>query len=561
MNWLRETHGVQFELVRHFLGRMFDGDWGAPGQWRNLLIGAISLVLPAGVLLVREGYLDPRAASKYRVLAGHADALRAAGIADELSLITLLFCVTGLVALLEWPALFPSRRDYLALAGKPILSRQIFTARFITILLFSSALIGAMNLLPSIIAPIEFPGQGHRTAQAEASCLACFSVFFGIVAMQGLLLNLLPARWFARVSIYVQGALIAILLLGGLYSWSIKEWQPSTIARLPEFGAWLPPVWFTALHETLIGDASPFYAQMAARAFTGSGIAALLSVVTYLISYRRFRKLLLETRVEVAAPRARRFSLIRVLSRSPQQEALMEFMAKTMARSRGHRILWLAYIGGAIAIMLNSSIIDGAIFARHGGLKATRFLVLFWPLACSVVMLTGIRHVLSVPSELGANWMFQITESLGRKQWMQATERFVMLYAVAPLYLVLMPVSIYVLGWAMALRMTVLQIMVSLFIFEIRFNSWQQLPFACSYRPGQRPLVVTLGGYLAVLCVVIPIVSVMIAAAAEIPFLYPIYLVWFTFDFLWARRLRREGWGDSKLLYEDLPDAYDLGLG
>ncbi len=80
--------------------------------------------------------------------------------------------------------------------------------------------------------------------------------------------------------------------------------------------------------------------------------------------------------------------------------------------------------------------------------------------------------------------------------------------------------------------------------------------------PAQRPLVAVLGGYFGVLCVIIPLVSVMIAAAAEIPFLFPVYLVWFTFDYVWARKLRRDGWGESKLLYEDLPaDSYDLGLG
>lgn len=569
MKLLRETRGVQFELVRHFLGRMFDGEWGAAGQWQQVAIGAISLVLPAGILLIREGYLDPRAASKYRMLAGHADALRAAAIADELSLVTVLFCVTGLVALLQWQSMFPSGRDYLALAAKPIRSRQIFLARFLSILMFSTGLIVAMNLLPCLIAPMEFTARGqqdasflfHMGAQAAASGLACFFVFFGILALQGVLLNALPAQWFATVSVYVQGALVAVLLLGGLYSWSIKEWQPSTVARLSQFGTWLPPVWFTSLHETLLGDPDPFFAAMRLRAMQACAIALTLSLATYLLSYRRYRKLLIETPVQLAAGRVRRFSLLHLLARDPRQEAVMQFMAKTLARSRSHRIIWLAYIGGAIAIMLNSSIVDGAIFMRHGGVKALRFLVMFWPLACSVVLISGFRHVLAVPSELRANWMFRITEDLGRKQWAQAVERFVVLYAVAPVYLILAPISIYLLGWTTTLKMNVLQILVSLFIFEICFHSWQQLPFACSYRPAQRPLVSVVGGYFAVLCVVIPIVSFLITAGVMVPFLYPIYLVWFTFDYVWARKMRRDGWGEARLLYEDLPEAYNLGLG
>ena len=82
------------------------------------------------------------------------------------------------------------------------------------------------------------------------------------------------------------------------------------------------------------------------------------------MSYRRYRKLLLETPVRLAAPRVWRFSLLRLLARRPAPEAVMEFMAKTLARSRSHRMLWLVYIGAAVAIMLNSSIIDGGYLMR-----------------------------------------------------------------------------------------------------------------------------------------------------------------------------------------------------
>ena len=153
MNWREETHGVQFELIRHFLRRMFDGEWSSsPGQWRSAAIGVFSLFLPAGLLLVREGSMDPNYAFKYRMLsmAGRPDGLRAAALADEIALMTLLLCVTGLIALLEWQSLFPSGRDYLALASLPVRSRQIFTARFTSVLLFSAVVIGAMNLLPSL---------------------------------------------------------------------------------------------------------------------------------------------------------------------------------------------------------------------------------------------------------------------------------------------------------------------------------------------------------------------------------------------------------------------------
>lgn len=570
MNWLEETHGVQFELVRHFLRRMFDGEWSSsPGQWKSAAIGVFSLFLPAGLLLVREGALDPKYAFKYQLLKTAAE-VRAAATADELALVTLILCVTGLIALLEWQSLFPGGRDYLALASLPVRSRQIFTARFVSVLLFSGVIVGAMNFLPSLIAPMEFGGEWridssylrHAGAQAVASGLASFFVFFAILALQGVLLNVLPTNLCARASVYVQGVLAGLFLLGGFYSWSMKEWQPETIARLPLFGVWLPPVWFTGLHQTLVGEGGAFSHVMAQRAELAAGIALALAIGTYFVSYRRYRKLLLETPVRLATPGVRRWSPVQLLARSPRREAVMDFMAKTLARSRTHRLMWFVYLGAAVAVVLNSSLIDGAVFMHSRGWgKALRFLVLFWPLACSVAILSGFRHVLSIPAELPANWIFQINESKGRAEWMSAVERFVMAYAVAPIYLILLPVAGCVLAWPMAIRMTILQLLISLSIFEGLFYSWRKLPFTCSYIPGERPLVGILAGYLIVLCAVVPMLSVMVAVGSEVSFLFPFYLAIFGGIWIWLRRRRRDGWGEDRLIYEDLPAVVtDLGI-
>ena len=569
MRWLEKTHGVQFELIRHFLRRMFDGEWSSsPGQWRSAAIGVFSMFLPAGLLLVREGSMDPAYAFHYHRLSG--EGLRAAALADEIALLTLMVCVTGLIALLEWQSLFPSRRDYLAMASLPVSSRQIFIARFVSVLLFSGVVIAAMNFLPSLIAPLEFGGGWRLDAsfarqaavQAASACLACIFIFFSILALQGLLLNVLPANLFARVSVYVQGALAGLFLLGGFYSWSIKEWKLETIGRLSEFGAWLPPVWFAGLHQTLNGVRDPFFHAMARRALYAAAGAPALALLTYFISYRRYRKLIVEAPARMKVTRSRHWSLIRLLARTPRREAVMDFLAKTLARSRTHRLLWLVYLGAALAVVLNSSLINGALLTRTKGLtRALRFMVLFWPLACSVVILNGFRHVLAIPSELRANWIFRITESQGRAEWMSAVERFVMAYAVAPIYLILFPVTVYIMGFPIALRMTTLQLLVSLSIFEALFHSWQKLPFTCSYEPGKRPLVGIVGGYIAVLCGMVPIVSVVIATASQVWFVYPFYLLNFAAIYIWLRRQRREGWGEAKLIYEDLPAVVtDLGI-
>jgi putative ABC transport system permease protein len=573
VRWLEKTRGPQFELTRHFLRRMFEGEWSsAPGQWKSAAIGAVALFLPGGLLLVREGSMNPGSASKYRLLAaaGGADAVRAAVAADQLALITLLLCITGLVALLQWQALFPGRRDYLAMASLPVRPRDVFAARFTSVLLFSAVIVATLNFLPSLIAPIEFGGGwqlgsaywAEASAQAVASGLACFFVFFAIIALQGLLLNVLPAGYLTRISVYFQGALAALFLTGGFYSWSMKEWTPAQVALLPRFATWLPLPWFAGLQQSLLGNGGAFARDMAWRAQLAAAIALLLAIGSYFISYRRYRKLMLETPARIAKRRRFRLSLARILASSPRQEAVIDFMVKTMVRDRTHRMLWFVYIGAAIAVLLNSSLVDGAIFLHANPVNmALQFVVHFWPLACTVVLLNGFRHVLSIPAELHANWVFRMTERLGRADWMTAVERFVITYAIAPIYLVLFPIAGLVLGWPLAIRMTVLQVIVSLSMFEALFQGWQKLPFTCSHIPGDKPLIAVVAKYLALLGAVTPFLSVMVAVTSQMTELFFLFLPVFAGLWLWLRKLRRDGWGETKLIYEDMPAVVsDLGI-
>jgi hypothetical protein len=575
MKALAETHGIKFELVRHFLARMLDGEWSStPGQWRNVVVGAFAMLVPAGLLIIREGAIkvDGTAANPYRnleMLANPAP-FHAVAVADQLALLTLVLAVTGLLGLIQWQSFFPGRRDYISLAGLPIRSRQIFFARFSTVMLFSTALVAAMNIMPALIAPIEFGGRWQKNAsywvnagaQGAASGLGCFFLLFAMVGLQGVLWNALPARWFTRVSVYVQGLLVGALFFVALYSWSIRDWNEQMVARLPEFAAWAPPVWFVGLHEHLLGDPDPFFAAMAQRAWIALAAAAAAMLLTYVVSYRRYRQLLVEAPVYIDIPRQRQWSLLRLLARQPQQEAVMEFMAKTLARSRANRTIWLAYIGAAIALMLNSSLINGNLFAGRGAFdKAMKFAVLFWPLGISVVLLTGMRHVLRLPTELPANWIFRLTETQGRQQWMQSVERFVLCYTVVPIYVLLFPASVRLVGWGMATRMTVLQVIVSLVLFDLLFYGWQQLPFACSYVAGRRPMVAIVAGYMGMLCAIVPALTVMIAAAAQFPPVFVVFLLFFGGIWIWARKRRRDGWGEDRLFYEELPEGVpDLGI-
>jgi hypothetical protein len=564
MNWLDRTHGLHFELVRHFLARTFDSEMfssatNRSGGWTRVAIGALSMAIPAGMLL-----MDPPYA--HQAIDPTPENLRAVAIADQLAVLTLAFAITGIVALLAWQSLFPSRRDYLALAGLPVRSRDIFAARFTSICMMAGVLVVAM--LPGFQSPHQFtahtlasvPAATKALAHIASSGLGCLFVFFGIVALQGVLLNVLPSRWFARVSTYVQGLLIAAFFFGGLFSWAIVNWRQDMIARLPQFADFAPPIWFAGLHGSIIGNSDPFFAAMTTRALAVTAAALLLALVTYALAYSRYQALLLEVPEILSRRRSPGWRLLRLLAGSgasgARREAILEFLAQTLSRSRMHRLVLLGYLGAALGIMLNSALVAGVATRWAGGSAGIlRFICLYWPLGFSVIVLASFRHVFSLPADLPANWLFRLTESHGRRDWMSAVERFMIGCVIVPIHVVTLPVAASVLGWPIAARMTALELLVSLTVFEVLFYSWQQLPFTCSYVPGKRTLVEVLGIWLAVLVVLVPALARIIAAMSQWNEPFLIFAVIFGSVWLWARKQRSDGWGEAKLMFEDLAET------
>lgn len=112
--WLRETHGPGFELLRHFLWRFFDSDLiTTPGQMAGVLLGALPVVFQWFFLLVQPLHHKYEYLSQLATPGAYREAIRA----DELWLITLMMSAIGLLTAIKWQFLFPDLRDYRALGA------------------------------------------------------------------------------------------------------------------------------------------------------------------------------------------------------------------------------------------------------------------------------------------------------------------------------------------------------------------------------------------------------------------------------------------------------------
>jgi predicted permease len=555
MSWLDRTHGTRFELMRHFLTTMFDSEmFSVRQQWGTIAVSAFALTVPAGMILLES--------PSGRKLAVSLKSAVAMAQADRLSTLTLLMSIAAILALLAWQSLFPGRRDYLALAALPVRSRQIFTARFACVVLLATV-ITVMLLLPVVGgAPhsIKLADGGNwvpastSAARCAATALGCFFIFFALVGLQGLLINVLPAKWLSRWSGYVQGTLLAVSVLAGLYSWFIPEWRDPDVARIVQRFSWAPPVWFLGLHEKLSGAHDPFLLSMAARAVRAAVGTVGFAILTYVTASARFRRLLLEGGETLSPQRMREAGWLRWLARNPRQEAILQFLAAVLRRSRVHRLVIMGYAAAGLAIVVNAVMLGAPR-------ELIRFIVLYWPVAFSFVLLAAVRHAFVMPAEHKASWVFRLAESQGRIEWMNAVERFVLVCVIGPLHLIALLAAVPVVGAGLAMRMTVLQVLVTMAVFEFLFYSWQQLPFTCSYVPGKTSLILQLGGWLLIMTMVVPILARLVAGVAQMRWVFAVYSPLFVGVWLWARRRRRDGWGEAPLVYEDTGAIVpDLGI-
>jgi hypothetical protein len=558
-DWLEETHGTGFELLRHFLLRFFDSDLvTAPGQTATALIGAFSIMLPWFPMIVgplREKYTY---FSRFPGPGPYRLAVRA----DELWLITLMMAAIGLLTAVKWQSLFPGLRDYRVLGPLPLRTRQIFAAKLLALLAVATAAVVTLNLFPSLMFPavsgsrwaIERSMASRVAAHAGASVAGCYFFFFGLTALQGLLLNLLPPRQFRRVAGTLQGLLVGLMLILIVLSFSIQE-QVTNLLLRPEFAPWLPPVWFLGLYQSMAGDPDPSMQALAHRAIEALGLAMALALATYMVSYRRHRALL----VEGSAPprRDRRWLgvIFDCLMPDARRQAITVFLAKTLAGSSQHRVILMGYGGFGIAILL-SGLISMRGFVKPDHVIPARFV--YAHVTLLIFLLIGVRHLFSIPVELKANWAFQITEGEGRRRWLDAVDRFVLFTGAALMLALPLPLEIYLLGWR-ALAESVMFTAMALLCYEWIFTAWEKLPFTCSHLPGKTPawiLTLQLMGVLGLL----PMVNGLLLESLYHPILYVVMLAVLVAIWAHIHGARRADWGEMRLKYEEAPDPAIHGL-
>lgn len=514
-------------LYRAFLSRLIDFELlSAQGQVQTLLVqfAAMLAALSFTVVVVRIPSFGNARLS-------HA-ALAAAAAGDEHFLIATTMAIVGIFAVLAWNNMFPDRSDALILGSLPVRTAVVLRAKLWAIGAVLGTSVIALNSFTGLAYPFVVYPPGGSVLRSLAAywltmALATLFLFSASLAIQGLAAQIFSYPVFLRLSSFIQ--LIAFFAILAAYFLA---------PPVSQLAPWMPSIWFLGVFQMLNRPTDPAYAPLAARAMLALGGSLAIAAVTFGLAFNRSVRRIVEQPDIAPADRTRPAArlgawLARKLLPRPFERAILLFTARTMARSRQHRMLLAVYggIGLAIGLAYARSVVYGSTpWDRPGReLLSGAFVLLFFAAI-------GTRAVFALPLALRSNWIFRITQVHSPAKYFTAVRKAAMILACGPVWLA--AAMLYFALWPASAVWKHLAIMAAtgtLLVYLLMFR-FRKIPFTCSYLPGKTDLRIKLGSRAILFLLLADIFVRLEALALGSPRGFAIMLALLLAAALWARR-------------------------
>ena len=324
-------------------------------------------------------------------------------------------------------------------------------------------------------------------------------IFCCVLGLQGVAAQVLPRRWFLRISSFLQltafGAMIAVYFTQPILA------GPDSLSSAQGMGVlgWSPSYWFLGLMQQLRG--SPALEVLARRAWIGLAIALSVTAVSYALSYfRTLRKIVEEPDI---MPGGRRLAWLPRFGSAPQT-AIVHFAIRTLMRSRQHRVILAFYlsIGFAMTIfLLRSPAVTERILETivADPLQEVSIPILASTLIMLISWVVGTRVLFSMPMDLRANWMFRITSALDGADYQAAARRALWALSLAPLWIGSAAICFWLWPWRQAAAHIVALGLFGVILADACTYAFRKIPFTCSYLPGKSQVHMVILGALGLL--------------------------------------------------------------
>jgi hypothetical protein len=475
-------------LGRTFFRRFFETDLMPPG------LAQVQLVIGAMTFLAAPSFLMPfNFATRYAQMGKNVEAIARAMVLHRLLFITFTMTALGLVALVVWEGVFPDRRDARILGSLPLRSRTLIAARLGALGALAGLFIVGTNAVPTLVYGPVLSGFGGAltpihgmAAHFLATTAAGAFVFFGLIALQGLLLNVTGRRMAERLSVVLQVVFVVALLQMIFFFPRVLPLVGRDLSALtahPIMG-YVPSVWFLALYDVLCGRPSPASGGPAALAAALTITVTIAACVLFLTTHGRLMKRALETRD--TAGHTNRFItaaswwLNTRLIRNSTKRAVLHFTLKTMTRSRTHRMLVALHAGIALALVLSGFI----PLVMRSGLTAPTVPLLSAPFVLIFLCLAGMRSAFAIPVEPKANWMVRLLEPPDRSAALNGAAASMLLAVVMPVTVLAAISSLFLFDPWQAFVHATFCVLLGWLLAELLVLTLFKIPFTCTYYPG-----------------------------------------------------------------------------
>ena len=471
------------ELVWHFFGRLFDKESLSP-------LGRPE----AGVIQTLGIMAAPSSFVSILSLVLHLQSW------DLVSFRFLFICYSmiamGVVMVFEWDALFPDRRDYQILTPLPLRVFTLFVAKMAALGIFLAMFLAAINFFGVLFWPgVESHGSFLPVIGTHVVVMAAAGLFSALAVggFHGVLVTVFHGAAYRRISVCAQTAVMAVLIMFLFLSPMIGSSLKELCRTGSPYLRWFPAFWFAGLYEQLrpavsqagwsrgenLADAGRVLSGLGTLAAHALWIALAVFTVTFLPGYRRHSRRVLEApEPNPKGPGWIRHAFdaaIGRLLRDPVECGVFHFIGQTIARSLKHRLFLAAYGGfsAAVVVMMVAS-----------GSNSRRL-----PLMLSFILVSGLRAAFNFPSDLRATWVFQVSETNSVATYVRAMRKWVTMYAIVPLFLLLAAIEWALGSWTATAFHFVFGVAVSIVLMETLFLDFHKVPFACSRSPGKVNLV------------------------------------------------------------------------
>lgn len=541
-------------LYRVALARLIDFDvFSGTDGGQKLAVRLISLL--AGLSFALAFVMLPRYVSSDLP---PAQLLRMAAN-DEEFLISITIAIAGLFVVFAWNSVFPGPRDSFVLGLLPVRRRTYIFAKLAALFTALGVGIAAVNAFTGLVLPFVGAGTLEQAVRSFAAwwvtmfAAGSFAVF-SILAVQGVASQLLAWRLFLRISSLLQFLALSAVL-GFLFLTPAFGSQTSS-------GSFFPSFWFTGLFHWLRGGR---FGPLATQSVIGLTVAAALAGVAYASAHFRNMRRIVETPDIQPGHRGRFFTRILnwyagAFHASSSARAILGFTARTLMRSRQHRLLiaCLGGIGFAIAFAFSRSFLEGVVtqpWNRPSVLTLNAgVLLLFFAIA-------GVRAIFVLPAALPANWVFRVTSIQKARAYIAGSRKTLILLVTLPVWSVCALVYFAIWPFLPAVQHAIVLLLIAAILTEASLYRFHKIPFTCSYVPPETNRRMKVGLYCVLFLAFSNSATGIEFWAMQSPARFAVFVSVLFGVALWAhRRTLQSTRRIHSIQFEDVPSAELLGL-